>query len=44
MDEIMWNPYDYMRQEFIETCRKHIKYLKYTDENVLKKLYYQSKY
>lgn len=42
-DEILWNPYDLMRDVFIEMCRKHIPYLKNTDEDILKHLYYQSK-
>ena len=42
VQEILDNPYDHMREEFIETCRKHISYLKDVDTTVLKKLYYKS--
>lgn len=42
-DEILWNPHDYAREQFIKMCRKHIKYLKDAEDDALKQLYYQSK-
>lgn len=42
-DEILWNPYDRLREHFIEMCRKHIPYLKNAEEDLLKRLYYQSR-
>ena len=41
MQEILDNPYDHLREEFIETCRKHIPYLNECKDSVLKKLYYK---
>ena len=40
MEEILWNPYDYQREEFVTACRKHIQYLLNAEEEVLLKLYY----
>lgn len=41
--EILQNPYDNERQYFMDICRKHIKYLNTAEEDVLKKLYYESR-
>ena len=42
-DEILWNPHDYHRDEFVQICRRHIAYLRDVEEELLKKLYYQCK-
>ena len=42
IEEILWNPYDYQREKFVMSCRKHIPYLRNVEEHVLQKLYYQS--
>ena len=43
IDEIMWNPYDYERDEFIKLCRKNVPYFRYVHDDFLKKVYYHSK-
>lgn len=41
-DEIIWNPYDTMRDKFLQYCRKQIPYLASAGEITLRKLYYKS--
>lgn len=42
-NEILDNPYDHDRDDFVKVCRKHIDFFKDEDDEVLKKLYYNSK-
>ena len=43
LDEILWNPYDPVREDFIKTCRKHIRFLANADDDQLKIMYHRSK-
>jgi len=41
VDEIIWNPYDSDRDEFVRLAKQHVDYFSRTDEDVLKKLFYK---
>ena len=41
-DEVIWNPYDTMRDSFLGFCREKIPYLANAGEITLRKLYYRS--
>jgi len=43
MDEVIYNPYNCDRDEFIKIARKNIDYFKLTDDSVLKRLFYKCK-
>ena len=40
--EILHNPYDFSRDQFIKFCKQNIKYLKNAKPDYLKRLYYES--
>jgi len=42
IEEILENPYDVDRDEFVKLCRTQINYFKKVDEDVLKQLYYRT--
>lgn len=43
MDEVIYNPYDPDRDEFVSIAKENISYFRLTDDSVLKRLFYKCK-
>lgn len=43
IDQIIHNPYDLDREEFVKLCQNNVEFLRDADHDILRKLYYRTK-